>query len=262
VPTAIRVRDLHKRYGDTVAVEQVDLAVETGEVFAILGRNGAGKTTTVESIAGLRRPDRGSIEVLGLDPQRDRDRLPHLLGVQLQSARLHGSLTVDELLTLYRSFYADAIDPDELLRDLGLEAQRGTRFDSLSGGQQQRLSVALALIGRPRVAILDELTTGLDPEARRDAWRLIERLRDDGVTVVLVTHGTGEAERLADRVAIIDAGRVAAVGSPDELIAAAVARLHDADPDLAAAGPTRGRVADLEDAYLVLTDRQLSEVPR
>ncbi len=246
--TAIRVRHLHKRYGDTVAVDDVSFEVATGEVFAVLGRNGAGKTTTVESIAGLRRPDGGNIEVLGIDPARDPGRLRHLLGVQLQSAQLHGALTVAELVGLYRSFYLDAADPDQLLRDLGLEAQRDTAFERLSGGQQQRLSVALALIGRPRVAILDELTTGLDPEARREVWRLLDRLRDDGVTIVLVTHNLDEVARLCDRAVIIDAGRTVATGTPDELVRTAVERLHERGGD-------PSRVAGLEDAYLALTDR-------
>lgn len=245
MPAAITVHALHKRYGDTLAVDDVSFEVGVGEVFGLLGRNGAGKTTTVETIAGLRTPDRGSVEVLGLDPHRDRDRVTQILGVQLQGAWLHGALTVTELLTLYRSFYADGADPDALLGDLGLDDQRDTRFDQLSGGQQQRLSVALALVGRPRVALLDELTTGLDPDARRATWRLIERLRDDGVTVVLVTHGMDEAERLCDRIAIVDQGRVVALGSPADLITLAARR-------------SEATVATLEDAFLLLNDRQLT----
>jgi ABC-2 type transport system ATP-binding protein len=218
---AIEVAGLRKRYGETVAADDVSLQVEAGEIFGILGRNGAGKTTTIECIAGLRRPDDGAIRLHGLDPQRDRKALRQMLGVQLQEARLHGALTVRELVRLFASFYPDPNDPDGLIEALGLEAKRGTAFDDLSGGQQQRVSIALALVGRPRIAILDELTTGLDPEARRDIWTLIEGIRDRGVTVVLVSHTMEEVERLCDRVAIIDRGRVIANDSPTGLVAAA-----------------------------------------
>lgn len=235
---AIEVEGLHKRYRHTVAVDDVSLRVVPGEIFGILGRNGAGKTTTVESIAGLRRPDRGTIRVLGLDPHRDRAALRQVLGVQLQESQLHGALKVRELIRLYRSFYADGADPDELLASLGLDSSRDTAFDDLSGGQQQRLSIALALVGEPRVAILDELTTGLDPEARRDIWAMVEGIRDRGVTVVLVSHSMEEVERLCDHVAIIDRGRVIAQDTPDGLIAEA--------------GPG---VTNLDDAFLALTGR-------
>ncbi len=218
---AVEVEGLHKRYGETVAVDDVSLQVEAGEIFGILGRNGAGKTTTVECVAGLRRPDRGTVHVHGLDPQHDRRALRQILGVQLQEARLHGALTVQEQVRLYASFYPDPHDPGELIEALGLASKRDTAFDDLSGGQQQRVSIALALVGRPRIAILDELTTGLDPEARRDIWKLIEGIRDRGVTVVLVSHTMEEVERLCDRVAIIDQGRVIASDSPVGLVAAA-----------------------------------------
>ncbi|MFI7617155.1 ABC transporter ATP-binding protein [Nonomuraea terrae] len=215
---AIEVRDLHKRYGDTVAVDDVSLSVNEGEIFGVLGRNGAGKTTTVETIAGLRLPDRGTARVLGLDPRRDRARLRPVLGVQLQDTALHTALTVRELVRLYRSFYPEGADPDELIDSLGLGPRRNVRFEQLSGGQQQRLSIALALVGNPRVALLDELTTGLDPEARRAIWSLVEGLRDTGVTVLLVSHLMEEVERLCDRVALIDHGRVVATDSPAGLI--------------------------------------------
>ncbi len=213
----IEVHNLHKEYGDTVAVGDVSFTVHEGEIFGILGPNGAGKTTTVECIEGLREPDQGEISVLGLDPLRDRAELTQRLGVQLQESRLPDQLRVAEALELYSSFYRDPADWRELIEVLGISAKARTPFRKLSGGQQQRLSIALALVGRPRVAVLDELTTGLDPQARRDTWDLIEGVRDRGVTVVLVTHFMEEAERLCDRVAMIDAGQVVALDTPAAL---------------------------------------------
>jgi ABC-2 type transport system ATP-binding protein len=210
----IEVRNLHKAYGDTVAVDDVSLTVHEGEIFGILGPNGAGKTTTVECIEGLRTPSGGTISVLGLDPRHHRAELTQLLGVQLQDSQLPAKLEVAEALSLYSAFYRDPADWRELLELLGLAGKAKTRFGKLSGGQKQRLSIALALLGNPKVAVLDELTTGLDPQARRDTWDLIEGIRDRGVTVVLVTHFMEEAERLCDRVALIDAGRVVVVDSP------------------------------------------------
>jgi ABC-2 type transport system ATP-binding protein len=213
----IEVRNLHKAYGDTVAVDDVSLTVEEGEIFGILGPNGAGKTTTVECIEGLRTPGGGTINVLGLDPQRDRAELTQVLGVQLQDSQVPAKLEVAEALSLYSAFYRDPADWRELLEVLGLAGKAKTRFGKLSGGQKQRLSIALALLGNPKVAVLDELTTGLDPQARRDTWDLIEGIRDRGVTVVLVTHFMEEAERLCDRVALIDAGRVVVADTPTNL---------------------------------------------
>jgi ABC-2 type transport system ATP-binding protein len=214
MPAVIEVQNLHKSYGDTVAVDDVSFAVEEGEIFGILGPNGAGKTTTVECIEGLRAADRGEISVLGLDPRRDRAELTQRLGVQLQDSQLPDQLRVAEALKLYSSFYREPADWQALMTDLGLAGKSKTRFAKLSGGQKQRVSIALALVGSPRVAVLDELTTGLDPQARRDTWELIEGVRSRGVTIVLVTHFMEEAERLCDRVALIDAGRVVAVDSP------------------------------------------------
>jgi ABC-2 type transport system ATP-binding protein len=214
MPAVIEVQDLHKEYGDTVAVDDISLTVEEGEIFGILGPNGAGKSTTVECIEGLRSPDRGRIRVLGLDPQHDRAELTQRLGVQLQDSHLPARLKVAEALDLYSSFYRDPADWRALVDVLGLRTKTRTTFDKLSGGQKQRLSIALALVGNPQVAMLDELTTGLDPQARRDTWELIEQVRDRGVTIVLVTHFMEEAERLCDRVALIDAGRVVAVDTP------------------------------------------------
>ncbi len=216
---AVEVEDLHKRYKDRVAVDGVSLSVEQGEIFGVLGRNGAGKTTTVESIAGLRRPDAGTIRVLGLDPRRDRAQVRQILGVQLQESHLHAALTVREMVRLYRTFYAAGRDPDEIIDAVGLTASAHVRFERLSGGQQQRLSIALALVGTPRVVILDELTTGLDPDARRQMWAMVEGLRSGGVTVVLVSHLMEEVERLCDRVAILHHGRVLALDTPAGVIA-------------------------------------------
>ncbi len=218
---AIEVEHLHKRYRRTVAVDDVSLSVGPGEIVGVLGRNGAGKTTAVECVAGLRRPDRGTVRILGLDPRRDRARVRTVLGVQLQSSALHASLTVAELVRLYRSFYPSGVEPRRMIERVGLGDSRDTRFENLSGGQQQRLSVALALVGRPRVVLLDELTTGLDPEARRQMWALLEDLRADGVAVLLVSHAMEEVERLCDRVAVIDHGRVVALDTTDGLIASA-----------------------------------------
>jgi ABC-2 type transport system ATP-binding protein len=215
--TVIEVRNLRKAYGDTLAVRDVSFTVEAGEIFGILGPNGAGKTTTVESISGLRHPDGGTIRVLGRDPG-DRT-LRDDVGVQLQESGLPDKLTVQEALELYASFYPNPADWRALTRELGLGDKLKTPYAKLSGGQKQRLSIALALIGSPRIAILDELTTGLDPQARRDTWDLIEGVRATGVTIVLVTHFMEEAERLCDRLAVIDHGQVVALDTPAGLIA-------------------------------------------
>ncbi len=214
---AIEVAHLRKSYGDTVAVDDISFSVTDGEIFGILGPNGAGKTTTVECIVGLRVPDAGKISVMGLDPQIDRELLHTIVGVQLQASALPAKLRVGEILDLYRSFYRDPADVEELIDVLGLADKRNDYYRSLSGGQKQRLSIALALVGRPKIAVLDELTTGLDPQARRDTWGLIEEIHERGVTIVLVTHYMDEAERLCDRVALFDRGRIAAIGSPREL---------------------------------------------
>ena len=220
---AIEVRNLRKRYGDHVAAQDVSFTVERGEIFGIIGPNGAGKTTTVECIEGLRTPDSGVVTVLGLDPQHDRAELRQRVGAQLQESALPDKMKVWEALDLYSSFYRKPANWRKLLEDLGLAEKRNTSYSKLSGGQKQRLSIALALVGRPEVAILDELTTGLDPHARRETWDLIEQMRDTGVTVVLVTHFMEEAERLCDRVAVIDSGRVVALDTPAGLVTRAVA---------------------------------------
>ena len=216
----IEAQHLRKTYGTTTAVDDVSLTLEQGQILAVLGPNGAGKTTTVEMIAGLRQADAGTVRVLGQDPQTRPESIREQVGMQLQAARLPARITVAEAVDLYGSFYADPADTTELLSRLGLTEKAGTAFKDLSGGQQQRLSIALALVGQPQIAILDELTTGLDPHARREVWGLIESVRDSGVSILLVTHFMDEAERLADEVVIIDEGRVVARGTPAELTAA------------------------------------------
>jgi ABC-2 type transport system ATP-binding protein len=214
---AVEIAHLRKTYGNFVAVDDVSFSVAEGEIFGILGPNGAGKTTTVECAIGLRDPDAGTIRLLGLDPHADRDEVHEIVGVQLQTTALPPKLRVGEILDMYRSFYRNPADISELTEALGLGAKYHDYYRSLSGGQRQRLSVALALIGRPKIAVLDEMTTGLDPQARRDAWELIEGVRDRGVTIVLVTHFMEEAERLCDRVALIDKGHVVALDTPARL---------------------------------------------
>jgi ABC-2 type transport system ATP-binding protein len=218
---AVEIVHLRKAYGDVVAVDDVSFSVAEGEIFGILGPNGAGKTTTVECVLGLRSPDAGSIRVTGLDPGQDREDLHVIVGAQLQESALPPKLRVGEILDLYRSFYRDPADVGELVDALGLAGKRKDYYRSLSGGQRQRLSIALALIGRPKIAVLDEMTSGLDPQARRDTWDLIEGVRNRGVTILLVTHFMEEAERLCDRVALIDAGHVVALDSPAGLAARA-----------------------------------------
>jgi ABC-2 type transport system ATP-binding protein len=214
----IAVSNLGKRYGRTVAVDDVSLEVFEGEIFGLIGPNGAGKTTTMECVQGNRVADKGKISVLGLDPRRDADALRQRIGVQHQEAHLQKRIKVWEAVDLWRSLYTRVVDTDALLARLGLEAKRNAWFMTLSGGQKQRLFIALALIHEPEVVFLDELTTGLDPQARRAIWGLVTGIRDRGTTVFLTTHLMEEAERLCDRVAIIEHGRLIEVGTPDELV--------------------------------------------
>ena len=218
---AVTVTNLVKRYGALPAVDGVSLSIREGEIFGIIGPNGAGKTTTVECISGLRVPDSGSISVYGRSPQRDRDKIREFVGAQLQESALPPRLKVGEALQLFAAFYPDPLDPGEVLQSLGITHIERAAFKNLSGGQKQRLSIALALVGNPKIAILDELTTGLDPEARRDTWALIERMRGRGVTVILVTHFMDEAETLCDRLVLIDQGRLKALGAPEAIAAEA-----------------------------------------
>jgi ABC-2 type transport system ATP-binding protein len=218
---AVTVQHLVKQYRHLVAVNDVSLSIHEGEIFGIIGPNGAGKTTTVECISGLRAPDSGSISVYGLSPQKDRNKIREFVGVQLQESALPPRIKVREAVRLFASFYSNPMDPDQLLESLGIEQLVNSSFKNLSGGQKQRVSVALALVGNPKLAILDELTTGLDPEARREIWSLIESMRDRGVTVILVTHFMDEAERLCDRLALINRGTITALDTPEAIAAKA-----------------------------------------
>ena len=250
---AIDVRALVKSYGGRPAVDGLTLQVPPGVVCALLGANGAGKTTTVECLEGFRVPDAGTVRLLGLDPRRDRAELMPKLGVMLQEGGAWQAATPAEIARLYARFYPDPLDPGELLERLGLAEAAGKRVRNLSGGQKQRLNLALALVGRPRVALLDEPTVGMDPQARRSTWELIDDLRDDGVAVLLTTHLMDEAERLADLVAVIDRGRLLALDSPaallhahrgDRLTVMTTAELDEASFAAGVGAPVRRESAD------------------
>jgi ABC-2 type transport system ATP-binding protein len=228
----IVIDQLRKSYGPVVAVDGLSLVVGRGEVLGVLGPNGAGKTTTVEAAAGLRRPDSGTVRVLGLDPATDPDGVRQRVGIQLQHAVLPNRMRVKEAFAIFAAAYRQHADPATLLSDWGLTSQRNAFFGSLSGGQKQRLFIALALLGEPEIVVLDELTTGLDPAARRETWSLVRGLRASGVTVVMVTHAMDEAEALCDRIVVIDHGHAVAEGAPERV---------------------RGEHRTLEDAYLALT---------
>ena len=217
--SALSVRDLRKRYKDVVAVDGIDLDVAGGECFGLLGPNGAGKTTTIEICEGLTAPDSGDVEVLGLRWASDAHRIRQRLGIQLQETQLSDKLTILETLRLFRSFYACGPSPDEVIALVHLEEKRHARIAALSGGQKQRLALACALVGDPELLFLDEPTTGLDPQARRQLWHLIEDFKRLGRTIVLTTHYMEEAERLCNRVAIVDHGKVIALGAPAQLVA-------------------------------------------
>jgi ABC-2 type transport system ATP-binding protein len=220
---AIEVAALEKRYGATSAVDGISFSIATGEVFGLLGPNGAGKTTTVEILEGYRRADAGDVRVLGVDPWREGSQLRPRIGVMLQEGGLYPGVRPLEALELFASYYDDPDDPERLLHVVGLDDSRQTLVRRMSGGQQQRLSLALALIGRPKLVFLDEPTAGMDPHARVTTWTMIRELRDHGTTVVLTTHAMDEAEHLCDRVAIIDHGRLVACNTPKELTAHAAA---------------------------------------
>jgi ABC-2 type transport system ATP-binding protein len=211
---AVEVRNLVKRYGERAVVDGLSFSVEAGEVFALLGPNGAGKTTTVEILEGYRRADGGHVRVLGLDPSRQGSALKPKIGLMLQQGGLFPQITAREALRLFAAFYPENEDPDALLDLLQLREVAKTRFRQLSGGQKQRLSLALALVGKPRLVFLDEPTAAMDPQARRGTWNIIRSLRDRGTTVLLTTHFMDEAEQLANRVAIVDHGRLVALDTP------------------------------------------------
>ncbi|HEV2851591.1 MAG TPA: ABC transporter ATP-binding protein [Thermoanaerobaculia bacterium] len=216
--TAVRCRGLVKRYADVVAVNGLDLEVRRGECFGLLGPNGAGKTTTIEILEGLTAQDAGEVEILGSSWDRDGQALRERMGISLQETQLNEKLTVGETVRLFRSFYQQGRDPEDVLARLSLEEKRDARVGKLSGGQKQRLAVACALVGDPEVLFLDEPTTGLDPQSRLQLWQQVMDFRAGGGTVLLTTHYMDEAERLCDRVAIVDRGQVIALGTPAELI--------------------------------------------
>ena len=249
---ALRVQGLRKSYSDVVAVDGLDLEVHAGECFGLLGPNGAGKTTTIEICEGLLTADSGTVEVLGRRWETDADDLRELLGIQLQDTQLSEKLTVDETLTLFQSFYRDARDVGEVIDQVELGEKRQSRVGGLSGGQKQRLAVACALVGNPQLLFLDEPTTGLDPVSRRGLWDLIAKFQAEGKTIVLTTHYMEEAERLCDRVAIVDHGHVIALGAPQELIESVdVSHLPPPEP--------RKTSATLEDVFVSLTGRTLRD---
>lgn len=225
-PASVVVRDLVKTYRGRRVVDSLSFEIAAGTVVALLGPNGAGKTTTVECLEGLRRPDGGEVRVLGLDPWSQHDDLTARMGVMLQDGGSYQAATPREMLRLYARFAADPLDVEDLLGRVGLTEAARRRVRTLSGGQRQRLDLALALVGRPEVAVLDEPTAGMDPHARHATWELVRELREGGTTVLLTTHSMDEAERLADRVAVIDRGRLLALDSPAALIAGDAAVGH------------------------------------
>ncbi|MDZ7372740.1 MAG: ABC transporter ATP-binding protein [candidate division KSB1 bacterium] len=216
--SVVQVEHLRKTYGPRVAVDDVSFEVYEGEIFGLVGPNGAGKTTTIECVEGMRRPDDGHLRVLGLDPRRDGYILRSRIGIQLQESALHPRIRVWEALDLFAAFYPRSVNWEALIDQLGLTSLRNCVFAKLSGGEKRRLSIALALVNDPELVFLDELTTGLDPQARRTAWDLVREIRNQGKTVFLTTHFMEEAERLCDRVAIIDRGRLVAIDTPENLV--------------------------------------------
>ena len=247
----VSVRDLRKRYGEIEAVAGVSFDVDEGEIFALLGPNGAGKTTTIEILEGLRDADSGSAVVAGIDATRDKVGVKERIGVQLQSSAFPENFLTKEIVDLFALFYGRRVDALALLREVGLEDKAKQRSEKLSGGQRQRLSIAVAMVNEPRVLFLDEPTTGLDPQARRNLWELIRAIRARGTTVFLTTHYLDEAEVLCDRVAIMDAGRVIALDSPRALIGKLLERGFTK--------PVVQQQANLEDVFLDLTGHALRE---
>ena len=241
---AVSCRGLHKKYGDVVAVAGLDLEIRAGECFGLLGPNGAGKTTTIEILEGLLEPDAGDVAVLGLRWGHDDRALRQKLGIQLQDTQLSDKLSVEEVVRLFRSFYHQGPDVDAVLAMVELESKSQARVSSLSGGQKQRLAIALALVNDPELLFLDEPTTGLDPQSRRQLWALLQAFRSRGGTILLTTHYMDEAEVLCDRVAIVDHGRVITIGAPRDLVAS-----------LGADHPN----ATLEDVFVAHTGRHLRD---
>lgn len=245
----ISVKDLHKKYGNFHAVKGISFDVFEGEIFGLLGPNGAGKSTTLEIIETLREKTSGSIEVAGFDLDKDPNEIKKMIGVQLQTSGYYPNLTLSELIVLFAGLYNQPVNPIELLETVNLTDKAKAKYKELSGGQKQRFSIATTLINHPRIIFLDEPTTGLDPQARRNLWDLIKEIRLKGTTVIITTHYMDEAEVLCDRVAIIDSGKVIALDSPDKLI-----------DDLVASGferPKQVKNANLEDVFIHLTGHEL-----
>lgn len=248
---ALIVKGLKKSYGDVCAVDGLDLEVRAGECFGLLGPNGAGKTTTIEICEGLLERDSGDLSILGMTWEQDASRLRDRLGIQLQDTQLSEKLTVTETLQLFRSFYEAGREVEDVIRMVQLEEKASARVGTLSGGQKQRLAIACALVGNPELLFLDEPTTGLDPQSRRQLWTLIEEFRSTGRTILLTTHYMDEAEKLCDRVAIVDHGHIIALGSPHELIESIGATIPPPPP--------RASSATLEDVFVALTGRTLRD---
>lgn len=252
LPLAVEVRGLRKAYDDVVAVDGLDLEIRTGECFGLLGPNGAGKTTTIEIFEGLLTQDSGDVVVLGRRWKDNANALRQRIGVQLQETQLSEKLTVSETIGLFRSFFDRRRSVDDVINAVELREKRNARVGTLSGGQKQRLAIACALVGDPELVFLDEPTTGLDPQSRRQLWELIEHFRSTGRTIVITTHYMDEAERLCDRVAIVDHGKVIALGSPRELIET-IGVQHAPPPE------PRTTSATLEDVFVALTGRHLRD---
>jgi ABC-2 type transport system ATP-binding protein len=251
VDDVIVVQGLRKRYGEIVAVDDVSFTVSRGEVFGMLGPNGAGKTTTVEILEGMREADSGTTLVNGVDVKREPKRVKSMIGVQLQTSAFFDYLTVTETIRLYGELYGRQVDVDAILDQVELTERKKAYFNHLSGGQKQRLSIAVALVNHPVVLFLDEPTTALDPQARRHMWELIERIRENGTTIMLTTHYMEEAEELCDRVAIMERGRIVALATPDALIDQLLGTGFSA--------PRKMREATLEDVFINLTGHSLRE---
>jgi ABC-2 type transport system ATP-binding protein len=246
--TIICVSDLVKKYDKLVAVDHLSFEVHKGEIFGLLGPNGAGKTTTLEIMETLRQKTSGLVQIDGFDLDTDPERIKKIIGVQLQAAGYYPNLTLRELIKLFGGLYNKQVDPERILQIVGLEEKGKAKYKELSGGQKQRFSIATTLINKPRIVFLDEPTTGLDPQARRNLWKLIFRVRDEGTTVVLTTHYMDEAEHLCDRVGIINEGKIISLDTPDKLI-----------DDLVAGGferPKEVKKATLEDVFLSLTGHE------
>jgi len=248
---ALLVKGLRKSYGDVVAVDGLDLEMMAGECFGLIGPNGAGKTTTIEICEGLLERDSGQLEVLGMTWESDGDKLREKLGIQLQDTQLSEKLTVAETLRLFRSFYTVGREVDDVIDVVELGEKKNARVGTLSGGQKQRLAIACALVGNPNLLFLDEPTTGLDPQSRRQLWALIENFKSSGRSILLTTHYMDEAEKLCDRVAIVDHGHVIALGTPAELIASIGATIPEP--------PRQISSHTLEDVFVALTGRTLRD---